>query len=672
VVTALAMTGGLTGWATSAAATAATVKDVAAQTADGYGVATTSGAYTFGTGALPTSAAVPGAPAPIAAAAPTPDGGGYWLTSRTGNVYAEGDAVSLGDATGYHLNQPVVSMAATPDGGGYWLLTSGGALYSFGDARFYGSANLYHPAGAIVGMAVTSDGLGYWILSSDGAVYSFGDARFHGSANVYHPAHNIVAMAATADGGGYWMITSNGALFAFGDAAFHGSANVYHPVQPFVGIAATADGSGYWMVTAVGSIFAFGGAPYQGRPNQIGGSAVGIFKLSPTPGSTSTPTPNGTSTAQAAPITTTPLAAPTTTPLAAPTTTTLPAPITTTLPAPTTTVPAEPTTTTIPPTTTTSTPTTASVPAAGPSSPSVIVQMSTIAMDYTPAELAAMIAQICPAGVNPTGQLVLQDVADSSGNLLTSYIDAIEPYLPGGSPNPCFSSVYVGTAEPAAWTGSGSPYIDGVEDPTYVSTWLSASQAVAQQFVADFPNLDIGWYVTYEANLNYLYYPAVLAGYESLLSSDISSLRALRPGAPVMWSPAFWWQYSSYHTNTLGMTGLATNLEALFTSLQSVGGLNQIDLQDFVEGSACWGTANQVTPSDAANWVKFLQGLTGAPTITINTEQYSWDCSNGGILDGNAADVQAREAYYISQGLTLGPAFELRYWLANHEPAATS
>jgi len=28
--------------------------------------------------------------------------------------------------------------------------------------------------------------------------------------------------------------------------------------------------------------------------------------------------------------------------------------------------------------------------------------------------------------------------------------------------------------------------------------------------------------------------------------------------------------------------------------------------------------------------------------------------------------VRNREAYYRSQGVTLGPAFELRYWIANH------
>jgi hypothetical protein len=71
-------------------------------------------------------------------------------------------------------------------------------------------------------------------------------------------------------------------------------------------------------------------------------------------------------------------------------------------------------------------------------------------------------------------------------------------------------------------------------------------------------------------------------------------------------------------------------------------------------------------PSDAVGWVGFLRGLGVVPSVFINAEQYAIDCTTGSIINGNATDVQNRESYYRSNGMTLGPAFELRYWMHNH------
>ncbi len=107
-------------------------------------------------------------------------------------------------------------------------------------------------------------------------------------------------------------------------------------------------------------------------------------------------------------------------------------------------------------------------------------------------------------------------------------------------------------------------------------------------------------------------------------------------------------------------------MATLFSSLHSLGGISIVDLQDYVAGSSCQPASNRVAPTDAVHWARFVAGLAGAPQVMINAEQYSVDCASGGMLDGNPADVTTREAYYVSQGMTLGPAFELRYWLVNH------
>ncbi|HUC36832.1 MAG TPA: hypothetical protein VMR97_06900 [Acidimicrobiales bacterium] len=295
-----------------------------------------------------------------------------------------------------------------------------------------------------------------------------------------------------------------------------------------------------------------------------------------------------------------------------------------------------------------------------------MIQLSTLAEDYSPGQLQAWLGQICPSGVQATGNLVLQDVASSNGTLLTSYLDVVQPFLPGASAHPCFARVYVGTIGPD-WTGSGSLYVEGVEDQSFVSGYVAESAAVAKSFVQRYPHVSADWYITYEANLNELYYPQVLAGYESLLSAEINALGSVRGGRQVMWSPAFWYPYSVYSQNTVGMGGLSQSLTQLFATLRSVrGGITAIDLQDYVAGSSCQPAYNQVTPSDAVGWVHYLQRLSVVPQVVINTEQYAMDCGTGGIVDGDPSGVLAREAYYQAQGLALGPAFELRYWIYNH------
>ena len=307
----------------------------------------------------------------------------------------------------------------------------------------------------------------------------------------------------------------------------------------------------------------------------------------------------------------------------------------------------------------------ASRPAPGPASPSVMIQLSTLSSAVTPSGLKAWLNTICPSGVSPTGQLVLQDVASDSGTLLTGYLDVLAPYLPGGSRHPCFSRVYVGTLEPV-WTGPGNAYVDGVQDAAFVSNYLAQSNAVANAFVARYPQVVTDWYLTYEANLNELYYPQVSSAYVTLLTGELQSRQALRRNRHVMWSPAFWYPYSSYHTNTLGMAGLTTNLTTLFSALKTFGGIETVDLQDYVAGSSCQPVANRVTAADAVGWVGFLNGLGQIPNVAVNAEQYGLDCSTGGITNGNPTEVQSRENYYRSNGLSLGPAFELRYWLHNH------
>jgi len=261
--------------------------------------------------------------------------------------------------------------------------------------------------------------------------------------------------------------------------------------------------------------------------------------------------------------------------------------------------------------------------------------------------------------------LVIQDIAGTDGVLLTSYLDAIAPYLPGGS-QACFAHVYVGTVD-LPWTGPGSKYVEGVQNAEFRSRYVSLSRTTATAFVARYPNVTVDWYLSYEANLNDLFYAEIEGAYADMFLGEMKALTALRPTAAFAWSPTFWFPYSAYKTNTAGMTQLSANVRKLFSTLsKGAKGVSMLDLQDYVAGSSCQPTWNRVTPSDAVGWAKFVKSLGVVADVRINVEQFSLDCASGGVRAGNPAEVVARESFYGAQGLTLGPAFEVRYWLRTH------
>ena len=49
------------------------------------------------------------------------------------------DAGLHGSTGSTRLSEPIVGIAPTPDGGGYWLSTADGPIFDFGDAPFLGS-----------------------------------------------------------------------------------------------------------------------------------------------------------------------------------------------------------------------------------------------------------------------------------------------------------------------------------------------------------------------------------------------------------------------------------------------------------------------------------------------------------------------------------------------------
>ena len=131
-----------------------------------------------------------------AAVAVMPDasGNGYWLVTKTGNVYSFGDAPNLG-APGAQ-SSPITSAVATPDGQGYYLLDGAGQVFAYGDADsglgnvFAGATGGFNPATAIF---ATSDNGGYWVADALGKVFTFGDTPGDGDISGTHLNGPIIA-----------------------------------------------------------------------------------------------------------------------------------------------------------------------------------------------------------------------------------------------------------------------------------------------------------------------------------------------------------------------------------------------------------------------------------------------------------------------------------------------
>ena len=228
------------------------------------------------TKSAPTASTIAGT---AVAAAPTPDGRGFWVAWSNGAVSAEGDAHWYGDMSGHVLNRPIVGIASTPNGGGYWLLGGDGGVFEFGDAHFYGSTGNMHLNAPALQMIASHDGRGYDFVARDGGIFQFGDAPFYGSTGNIRLNKPVVGMAVNSTGKGYWLVASDGGIFQFGQAPFHGSTGNVHLGAPVVGMAPTIGGGGYWILSADGGVFNFGNAVFKGSGvGQTGGSpAVSII-----------------------------------------------------------------------------------------------------------------------------------------------------------------------------------------------------------------------------------------------------------------------------------------------------------------------------------------------------------------------------------------------------------
>jgi len=89
----------------------------------------------------------------------------------------------------------VTSAVRTPDGRGYWILLRGGEVFSYGDAVNFGSpaAGNFNALNFASAIFSTSDGGGYWVSPAQGKIFTFGDASNDGDMSADHLNGSIIA-----------------------------------------------------------------------------------------------------------------------------------------------------------------------------------------------------------------------------------------------------------------------------------------------------------------------------------------------------------------------------------------------------------------------------------------------------------------------------------------------
>jgi len=145
-------------------------------TADGLGyweVGADGGVFAYGDAAFAGSlGGTPQASATVGMVA-DPSTGGYWLISADCTVTGF-DAPALALPPGRRPDSPVVAVTGTVDGKGFWAVTRTGSVFAFGDAVFHGPTAPLDPAAPVTAVTVDPAGRGYWLAGADGGVYTFG------------------------------------------------------------------------------------------------------------------------------------------------------------------------------------------------------------------------------------------------------------------------------------------------------------------------------------------------------------------------------------------------------------------------------------------------------------------------------------------------------------------
>ena len=133
-------------------------------------------------------------------------GGGYWVLTKDGDVYAYKGAPHIARKA---TRRTIVGIAGHPSQAGFWLVDRQGLVTAHGAARNYGRAHLK----AAVGIAPHRSGRGYWVAGKSGSVRALGAAGRYGGLRLSRAFVDRIVPRQDADG--FYLHTTADAWRAF-------------------------------------------------------------------------------------------------------------------------------------------------------------------------------------------------------------------------------------------------------------------------------------------------------------------------------------------------------------------------------------------------------------------------------------------------------------------------
>ncbi|MFW1808252.1 hypothetical protein ACG9Z8_09825 [Acinetobacter ursingii] len=205
--------------------------------------------------------------------------------------------------------------------------------------------------------------------------------------------------------------------------------------------------------------------------------------------------------------------------------------------------------------------------------------------------------------------LVILHALDKNLNLNNKQLDQVQPYYS------CFNKIFF-SVESKKWIGhqgdwKDSKYYNGIQDKFFIKENIEYSLKNANKIIKKYPNLAFGWYIHYEANLNYLVNDNIKDSYENYLKSLSESLYEIKK-TNILWSPTFWTPYN----NIPDKNKLVSNLHDLFKNTPRI---NWIHFQDFL-GQSSYTTCNTLT-CDQKNHI-FNKNFSNQEEACKNTVNY--------------------------------------------------
>lgn len=250
--------------------------------------------------------------------------------------------------------------------------------------------------------------------------------------------------------------------------------------------------------------------------------------------------------------------------------------------------------------------------------------------------------------------LVIDQIAPAgSDEPVWDTLNAITQYLPGGSKRAC-DNAFIGTGI-VPWTGSGSPYREGMKSQSYRTELTRLNNTLATKFVRMYPGIHHHWYISTEAVLEWWVNDIDLRhAYRQVLSNHLIAFDQLLPGRATLWSPAFWTRKPPAGVGT----AVAGVIKSVNAEADNGRGLDWLHLQD-MQGRAWQGTTYQ----DTVDWMRALKAGAASLGHTYGSFRVNLELFEAPAMTPSALDeLSRRVAYYRTNSLAIGACFEGRYW----------